>query len=80
MEKCIRCNGKGFIEFYKENKGGICFICWGDGYEFKTKEEKYEFYSVKYLFELEEHIKEDFKIAKIPLEYLENKFVDLEGE
>lgn len=62
MEKCIRCNGKGFIEFYKENKGGICFICWGDGYEFKTKEEKYEFYSVKYLFELEEHIKEDLGI------------------
>lgn len=25
-------------------------------------------------------VKEDFKIAKIPLEYLENKFVDLEGE
>lgn len=29
---------------------------------------------------VKEHIKEDFKIAKIPLAYLENKFVDLEGE
>ena len=31
-------------------------------FHIKTKEEKYEFYSVKYLFELEEHIKEDLGI------------------
>ena len=63
MQKCARCNGKGYIDIYKNTQNGICFICYGDGYTFKNKSQKDEFHKVKYLFDLEESKKDELMIT-----------------
>lgn len=62
MQKCARCNGKGYIDIYKDTQNGICFICYGDGYTFKNKCEENEFHMVKYLFNLDESKKQQLDI------------------